>query len=106
MRARAPVRSGRLAPLSAAARVITTRDGAQDSPVTHRTAHRNRSAAQPPVVPACRKRAGPPVSDPTTHVYVGAHPVTAAPLRCRGNDRYPYTAVRRGAARRVTFVGK
>ena len=37
----------RLAPLSAAARVITTRDGSQDSPIAHSTAHRNRPEAAP-----------------------------------------------------------
>jgi hypothetical protein len=36
---------GRLAPLSAAGPVITTRDGSQDSLIAHSTAHRNLAAA-------------------------------------------------------------
>ena len=42
-----PADRDRLAPLSAAARVITTRDGSQDSPIAHSTAHRNRPEAAP-----------------------------------------------------------
>jgi len=53
-RSRAPGRSGRLAPLSAADPVITTRDGSQDSPEAHSTAHRNLAAAEAPVTTAAR----------------------------------------------------
>jgi hypothetical protein len=56
-RSRAPGRSGRLAPLSAADPVITTRDGSQDSPKAHSTAHRNLAAAEAPVTTAARKLA-------------------------------------------------
>ena len=41
-------RSGRLAPLSAAAQMITTRDSAQNSPIAHGTAHRKRPSARSP----------------------------------------------------------
>ena len=44
----------RLAPPSAAAPVITTRDCAQDSSMAHRSSHRNRPAAGLPVTTAAR----------------------------------------------------
>jgi hypothetical protein len=34
--------------------VITTRDGSQDSPIAHSTAHRNLAAAEAPVTTAAR----------------------------------------------------
>ena len=49
MKATAPAPGPRLALPSAAARVITTRDRAQDGAMAHRTSHRNPSAAGLPV---------------------------------------------------------
>ncbi len=65
MNATAPARYRRLASLSAATRAITTRDGAQDSSLAHRTSHRNRPQPGMPV----RTAAGLDGTEPNGRTY-------------------------------------